>query len=334
MSADLGPQTQPLRKTYPQNWRAYNAAQTSEKAHFLKLLHALCSTVEEFEQTNGRPRLLIGDALFAINYKIYSTVSARRFMTDLKEAKENGYLQKTPHFNSIFNYLEHPGLTPILHELIVQTSLPLASLETNFAADSSGFTASNYCRWYEHKYGKIQQHDWVKVHLMCGVKTNIVTAVTIKDRFAADAPQLPSLAKKTAQNFKIGEVSADKAYVSFDNYNVIEQYGGLPFIMFKDNQTAKGFHFQSKRGSNIWTKMFHYFQFYQEDYMRHYHRRSNVETTFSMIKAKFGGHVRSKTDVAMVNECLCKIICHNICVLIQEMHELEIDVDFSKHNFA
>jgi hypothetical protein len=40
-----------------------------------------------------------------------------------------------------------------------------------------------------------------------------------------------------------------------------------------------------------------------------------------MIKAKFRDHVRSKTPAAMVNEVLCKIICHNICVLIQESHE-------------
>jgi len=47
-----------------------------------------------------------------------------------------------------------------------------------------------------------------------------------------------------------------------------------------------------------------------------------------MIKAKFGDHVRSKTDVAMMNECLCKIICHNICCLIQESYELGISADF------
>jgi len=38
--------------------------------------------------------------------------------------------------------------------------------------------------------------------------------------------------------------------------------------------------------------------------------------------------LRSKTPVAMVNEVLCKIICHNICVLIQEAHELGIDTTF------
>lgn len=62
--------------------------------------------------------------------------------------------------------------------------------------------------------------------------------------------------------------------------------------------------------------------------MAHYHKRSNVESTFSMIKAKFRDHVRSKTDVAMTNEVLCKILCHNICCLIQAMYELGIEPTF------
>jgi hypothetical protein len=47
-----------------------------------------------------------------------------------------------------------------------------------------------------------------------------------------------------------------------------------------------------------------------------------------MIKAKFRDHVRSKTDIAMKNEVLCKIVCHNICCLIQEIHELGITAEF------
>ena len=48
---------------------------------------------------------------------------------------------------------------------------------------------------------------------------------------------------------------------------------------------------------------------------------------FLTIRA-FGDHLRSKTDVAMVNEALCKIICHNICCLIQEAQELGITTEF------
>ena len=56
----------------------------------------------------------------------------------------------------------------------------------------------------------------------------------------------------------------------------------------------------------------------------HYHKRSNVETVFSMIKAKFGGSVRAKTPTAQVNE----VLCHNICVLIQSIYELGLEPTF------
>jgi hypothetical protein len=62
--------------------------------------------------------------------------------------------------------------------------------------------------------------------------------------------------------------------------------------------------------------------------MKHYHLRSNVESTFSMCKRKFGDSVRSKTEVAMVNEVLCKFIRHNLCCLIQEECQLGIDPIF------
>lgn len=58
--------------------------------------------------------------------------------------------------------------------------------------------------------------------------------------------------------------------------------------------------------------------------MGHYHKRSNIESTFSAIKRKFWDSVRSKTDVAMVNEVLCKILAHNLCC-VQEQHELGIE---------
>jgi transposase len=310
------------RKTYPQNWRAYNAAQTGEKDMFLDLLFDLSSGVSEpARPKTGRPRIPIQDAIFAACFKVYSTVSCRRFMCDLREAQAKGYLSKLPHFNSIFNYLESAELTPILRSLIAETSLPLKAVETDFAVDSSGFSTSRFTRWFDHKYGVVRQkQDWVKVHLMCGVRTNIVTAVEIKDKNAADTIMLPALVDATARNFEISEVAADKAYGSRANYKAIELHGAVPYIAFKSDHTGKG--------TGLWQKMFHYFHFRRDEFLGHYHKRSNVESTFSMIKAKFRDHVRSKTDVAMVNEVLCKIICHNICCLIQESHELGIVAEF------
>ena len=47
-----------------------------------------------------------------------------------------------------------------------------------------------------------------------------------------------------------------------------------------------------------------------------------------MMKAKFGDALRSKRDSALVNELLCKVLRHNICVLIQSMYELGFPIDF------
>ena len=39
---------------------------------------------------------------------------------------------------------------------------------------------SRYVRWYDQKYGTVKtKAEWVKVHVICGVKTNVVTAVEI-----------------------------------------------------------------------------------------------------------------------------------------------------------
>jgi transposase len=91
---------------------------------------------------------------------------------------------------------------------------------------------------------------------------------------------------------------------------------------------ARIFNAVTPRGG-LWQKMYHFFQFNRAEFMAHYYRRSNIESTINMIKTKFRDHVRSKTDTAMKNEVLCKVLCHNICCMIHAMCELEISPDFS-----
>jgi transposase len=309
------------RTTYPQHWSAYNEAQTQEQDRFQVMLADLCSGLVTIPPKSGRPPLPLSDAVFSIAFKVYSTVSQRRFMSDLREAHTRGFISKVPHFNSISNYLENPELTPILRSLITMSSLPLKSVEVDFAVDSSGSTTCRYTRWFDHKYGAVrQQHDWVKCHLMCGVKTNIVTAVEILGRNTNDSIVLPALAQNTAQNFQIAEVSADKGYASKSNADAIASLGAVPYISLASHHRGSG--------GGAWEKMYHFFQFKRMEFMQHYHKRSNVESTFSMMKRKFGDGLRSKTDVAMVNETLCKILCHNLVVLIHEMCELGIETAF------
>jgi transposase len=319
------PETPPIpkRKTYAQDWPNYNLAQTNEKIHFQDLLAELCRTIPEpaARPGPGRKPIPLADSLFAAAFKVYSTISARRFMCDLEDAYGRGHIGRLPHFNSVLAGLENPAATPILCDLIRQSALPLSVVEVDFAPDSSGFMTSRFVRWYDQKYGTTkQEHEWVKVHLMCGVKTNIVTAVEIHDKYTHDSPLMPALVETTATGFRIRDVSADKGYTAAENFDAVAKHGGTLYAAFKSGTTG-GI-------GGLFEKMFHLFSLNREEYLQHYHKRSNVESTFSMIKRKFGDALRSKTDDAMKNEALAKILCHNLCCLISAWYELGIEPMF------
>jgi transposase len=316
-------ETLTVKQKYTQDWQSYNAAQQTEKSHFLAFLYQLCSKVEEPIQTKGRPRLPLKDVLFAVTYKTYSMLSARRFASDMRDAVAKGYVSKAPSFNSVFDYLQMESLTPYLKQLIAESSLPLQSVESDFAVDSSGFSTTNYVRWFDVKYGGTEDwHDWLKMHLICGVKTHIVTSVEMSGATAHDSPYYKTLVDQTAKaGFNMKEVSADKGYTSMKNLQATVDVGAVPFIAFKSNAKAD-------RGTDVWSKMFFFYNYKREEFLAHYHKRSNVETVFQMIKSKFGERLRSKTETAQVNEALTKVLAHNLCVVIQSMYELNITPEF------
>jgi transposase len=178
------------------------------------------------------------------------------------------------------------------------------------------------------KYGKdggkiareVDAHDWIKMHILTGVKTNVVTGVEITGRYESDFTQLEPLVEQTAKNFDMNEVSADEGYSSLNNHEVIDLYGATPYIAFKSNATGAA--------GGLFEKMFAVFTPHCEFFLAHYHKRSNVETTFHMIKSQFGSRLRSKTAVAQTNEALAKVLCHNLCWVIQSMFEFGIEPGF------
>lgn len=332
--------TETAKVTYTQNWAAYNAAQTCEKETLLPMLRDLCATVPSEPQVGrGRPRLPRSDMAYAVIAKVYGGLSARRNDSDVREAKAKGLTATDPHFNSVLGYLRDPEMTPVLEKLVTLSALPLAGVESHFAMDATGFSTCNYVRWYDHKWGREQKRqDWVKLHAATGVLTNVVTAVEVTPshgKGTADSVNFRSLLDATAENFDMKEVSADKAYSSRAHVQAIADAGATPLIPFKANQIGvRGPQSTLFNVSEIapgpeatpWVRMYHLFAYQRDTFLTHYHRRSNVETTFSMIKRKFGSSLRSKSYEGQVNEVLAKVILHNLCVVISAMHELGLEM--------
>lgn len=322
-----GVETVKMRLTYKQAWGAYNRAQTEEITQFDRLLKDLVEEVEEPEQRMGRPRVPLKEQVFCSIQKVYSQLSSRRAASLFAHAQERAQIGKAPCYNMVNLALNREDMTPILMKLIALSASPLKGVESSFAVDSTGFRTTNFCMYANAKHGLKRQHKWVKAHACVGVKTNVITSLVITDENGADTVQFPELVRATAESgFGVQEVSADKAYGSRYNHNVVKEVGGTAYIPFKANATG------TILGSNAkaWRRAFLYFQFNQEEFFQHYHKRSNVESAFSAIKAKFGDSLKSKNYGAQVNELLCKCIAYNIVVLIHEMEELKIQPVFAQ----
>ena len=251
----------------------------------------------------------------------------------LKDAQDKGFIEKAPYYSTVARYIESQDLIPILNDLIKTSSLPLRNVESSFGIDSTGFSPSKFSRWFSHKYGKERDRKiWYKLHLVNGSATHIITACEVTIQYISDMNELPKLVEETHENFDMKQLTADKGYLSDNNLMFLDKMGINGYIPFKSN-TAPVTERQSKNyHSEIWRNAYNYFAMHQSAFLQHYHNRSNTETVMHMVKSKFGDFVRSKTETACINEILLKALCHNICVLIQEMFELGIKPEFLEAN--
>lgn len=252
--------------------------------------------------------------------KVYTQQSSRRLISDLKMYKQLGFINKVCHFNTVLNFFNNRDLRVVLHYLIELSAIPLAQLERKFAVDGSGIGAHQYEQWSHIRSIHKKHRMYKKVHIIYGVMSNIAVSCRVTKGTASDSPQFDTLLKRAAANFDIEECSADMAYSSKANLQAVVDVGGVPYIPFKSNAVGGGL--------GTWRKMYKYFKQNQDEFYRHYHLRSNAETGFFMIKKKFGEFVSFKSDIAQENEILVKVLCHNICCLIQEMFLQKLDVDF------
>ncbi|MGP8078163.1 MAG: transposase [Thermoplasmata archaeon] len=324
--------------TYPQAWAAYDRAQTEEIRLFDILLRDLVVGIPEPERDPhhaGRPPIALADQLFCSVQKVYSQLSCRRARGLFGFAVERGQLPKAPHYTISSEVLNREDVTPILHELITRSALPVAALESGFAPDSTGIQTTSFGAWREEKHGEKREHLWIKAHALAGVKTHIIAAVSVTGKEGADNPQFEPLIRQAAKaGLCLKEVFGDKAYSARANYALAEEMGFDLYVPFRSNQTGRTTlrsgtpEARARSHSLLWRKAYLFFQMHREEFEAKYHARSNVESVFSALKRKFGETLRSKNPTAQVNELLAKILAYNLTVLIHEIFEHGVMPDF------
>lgn len=311
------------KRQYTQNWKAYDKAKTNEDFLFKRLLEELVFfAVDEDTIKLGRTGYSTKEKILILCMKAFYNSNLRKTQSILKENK-NG-IMKIPSYKTISNFYSDSRLNKILDELIIISAIPVALLEETGAIDSTGFSTSRFARWHKYKWGKKtgKEQKWVKLHACTGCKTNIFLSVRITKKNVNDTKMFEEVIGNSTRYFNMNDFVGDKAYSSKKNLEFINKLGLNPYIPFKKNVTGKA------RGSPVWRQVYLEFINNHENYMKHYHKRSNVETNFAMLKKRFGDNCTTHSIKNQEVELKIKVLCHNICVLIQETFENDIEIDF------
>ena len=245
-------------------------------------------------------------------------------MTDIRRSYDENFLDVTPHNSTITRYLTKVDLTPVLKYLVALSAKPLAAVESQFAIDSTGFSSTTYARWFDHKWGKeVKKAQWVKAHILCGVKTHIITAADVSGPHDHDTNFLKGLLDQTAETFNVKTLSADKAYLFSEHFDALEALGGQLLVPPKIDTVLPNS--PSDPVKTAWDRALHYFCYRQSEWFDLYHTRSQSETVMDMLKERYGEKILSKDPVAQTNEVLARVLAHNIYILIREAHFLGIE---------
>jgi len=241
-------------------------------------LFELCQLIPEPIYETGRPPIPVKDLVFMTALKIYSNYSGRKISYDLEMAEASKYIQRAPHFNRLSEFLNCPVTYDLLKKLLTLTAMPLKELEDDYSMDASGFGSYQYERWQRVRWSKNKRgwRNYLKGHICVGTRTNVICSAEVTYGNFSDIKQAPKLLKELEANFDPKTISGDKAYSSYRLHQIINSMNALPFLAFKNNST------EGKNSPEIWKKMYRYFRQNRESFLKNYHRRSNVETTFAI----------------------------------------------------
>lgn len=294
------------RKAYRQGRPSCNAARVNGYRHLRALLADLCRAPPAPAPRPGRPPVPPPAAALAAASKAYSTTSARRLRGELGDAGAAGHVSRAPHSNGVPNSFDSEGAAGIPPDFIARSAAPLAEVESQLAADSTGLAGGRYAQWVDEKWGTPKRRvAWVELHAMAGTRTHAVTSARAPERGSGGATQFPGLVAATAERFTVGEVGAGKAYLCRTDFAAVDAIGGTLYPAFEKSGTGGV-------GGPL-AEAYHPFALNREEYGRHYRRRSGAGPALSMVGRESGESLRAKAGRAVRSEALARVVAHAPC---------------------
>lgn len=166
---------------------------------------------------------------------------------------------------------------------------------TDVVIDSTGLKVYGEGEWKMRTHGKQKRRTWRKLHIAADPNTHELLAVELTASNVHDCKVMEPLLFKEKT---LGNVYADGAYTFKENFDVIADKGGAPFIPIRSG-TAIAKHANLSNGEMLRNKLLREMLKVGGKVVwkkaSGYHRRSLVETQMCRIKTILGHSLKSRT---------------------------------------
>ena len=316
------------KKRYPRDESLYNRIQEDELPLYFALMPGAVLAVidrDDLWEGIGRPPAKLYDILISLFVMKYFNLSLRRNIGLLRLLNNTKLINiNIPCFKTLDNYLNNPIIGKYLQNVIELTSVLYTQVEHYMATDATGISTNCSSTWYNIRVcKKSKRKDHLMVHITTGTRSNVVVAIDVCNKKGRDNVIFRSHVERVDKNFKVDEWSGDSLYLTRENCNAVNEIGAEPWFKLKSNTTAK------PKGSPTWKRMVNLSKEHPEIAEPKYHRRSNVESTNSAKKRKFGNSVRCKLPIAQRNEETLSWVNYNFSLIPRAKYEFGIKPAFA-----
>ena len=314
------------------DWSRYNVAQINEMNDVLNMIRNMVdeayNELEYLFESNerGRPSIDSADLAKAVLLQQYFGVSCRVAEGLVKLFKEKLDISSYISAKSIERAYERPDVILILKAVFRKTNEPLKNRERKFTIDGTGLPLSVKQNYANDRNDKKAHKGYDKMVGMSSVDYNIFAAVDFAEGTANECPFLQPLLQKTSELYEVSEVYADAGFLSRENCTAIGNVGAVPYIYPKRNVSLK------KHGSKEWTNMLLYFIEKPQEWLEHYHKRSNSESHFSSFKRRFSRPLLHELEHRRRTEAFARACVYNIIQLSYCHHLHDIEVAYLRDN--
>ena len=339
------------------NWTKYDYAQINEMADYLDNIRDIVDEADRRIQMKtppkkrvaGRPPTNPADITKVLLLQTYTQSPNRIAQGFLLLFREKLGISSDFSYKTIERGYDRDSVNEILDEVTRIVNESVEGKEVTFSFDGTGFSASNKENYADKrqkqnskknnkksgdskdeplddsfpKSKKTGKKGFSYCVMGIGVNYKLIAGMAISpDHSIGETTMFPEVFQQTQSYHPNMEVSlGDGIYGARWIVDLVSRNNMLPYFLPRSNVTFKS------KGFEGWHDMLLSLQEDPQTWLEEYHMRSISETVNSMVKCRFGAHLKKRLDCRKATETRLKLIAHNI----RRVGYLEIFEDFIPH---